>query len=374
MMTVIPRLLMNTNPIVRKSNELISARYKLSVWEQRLILVLLSDINLNDEDFRSYRIEASRLAQAFQLNSSKSFYGKLQEAADSLVGKTVQLGDDEQISKTVSWLSYVEYVKGSGLIYIEFHKALKPYLLQLKKHFTQYHLSHVINFKSQYSIRLYEFLKMEAYKAKNGTFKVTRSLSEYRASLGIALSEYPVTADLKKRAILPPVREISEQTDLEIKSVSYGKTNRKITSVTFHIIIRSDNEVKKNQEEIAKRIESETDKKHPLLEKMQALGFPEDMAVKYKNRYGVKRIERNLTYTLAKQQEGVVKSIPSYLNKAITEDLGVAWEALELKKKEEQVQQVDTLKKREALAEEAHQQRIANLLKEKESGGELIKK
>lgn len=351
-MNVIPQFLMNTNSIVRKSNELISARYRLSVWEQRLVLVLLSSIDPNDEDFHSYRIEVSRLAQFFQLDSSKSFYGKVQEAADSLVGKTVQLGEDGKVSKTVSWLSYVEYVKGSGLIDIEFHKALKPYLLQLKKHFTQYHLSHVINFRSQYSIRLYELLKMEAYKAKNGEFSVTLSLVEYRESLGIRLSEYKITSDLKKRAVTPSVKEISEQTDLDIKSVSYGKINRKITSITFNVAIRPENEIIKNDGDFDQ-----------VLEKMEAIGFSKEVAAKYKNRYGIQRLARNLSYSLTKQKEGLVKDLPSYLNKAITEDLGKAWVAVESQKKESEQQQQNELKKRESLADKAHQERIASLLK-----------
>lgn len=58
-----------------------------------------------------------------------------------------------------------EYVEGSGIVQVEFHKSLKPYLLQLQEYgnFTKYQINNVVNFKSQYSIRLYELLKLKSF-------------------------------------------------------------------------------------------------------------------------------------------------------------------------------------------------------------------
>jgi hypothetical protein len=38
----------NKNQVIRKSNELIEARYKLSLAEQRVVLLLASEISPND--------------------------------------------------------------------------------------------------------------------------------------------------------------------------------------------------------------------------------------------------------------------------------------------------------------------------------------
>ena len=100
--------------VIRKSNELIEARYRLSIWEQRLVLTLLTQISPKDEDFKRYKINIAELAALWQLEGSyaAAIYEEVQSAADSLVGRTIQLSDDPTISETVSWLSYVKYKRG----------------------------------------------------------------------------------------------------------------------------------------------------------------------------------------------------------------------------------------------------------------------
>lgn len=177
------------SPVVRKRNELIEARYRLTLGEQRLILLLVSQISPDDVDFKDYQIRVADFVQMFELGSDKSVYEKVEQAAQSLVGKKLELSTGNR-KKFATWLSYVEYVEGSGVVEMRFDKSLKPYLLQLKAHFTQYQLKRVVHFKSQYSIRLYEFLKTEEFKAKNGYFKRTFELEELRERLGLSKDEY----------------------------------------------------------------------------------------------------------------------------------------------------------------------------------------
>ncbi len=352
----------NTPPldVIRKSNKLIEARYRLSVWEQRLILTLLINISKQDEDFKRYRIRVADFASQWQLESDNSLYEKVHEAADSLVGRTLQISDDPTISKTVSWLAYVEYVRGSGVVELEFHNALKPYLLQLKKHYTEYQLGHVVNFKNQYTIRIYELLKMEVFRYKSvGKFSKDFKYEDLRVLLAISKKEYLLFGDFKKRIIAPSVDEISTHTDLEITEVCYGKTGRKVTDITFCVTIRTADELPTLQLEMEE--EPPKEQVHPIVERLISLGFAVETASKYKTRYGVKRIERNIAYTLAKQQEGVVKDIPAYLNMAIKEDMGGGWEVVKTKAAEEKTQQQTVSHKREEQAELAHLQKMADM-------------
>jgi len=342
------------NLVIRKSNELIEARYKLSIAEQRVIVLLASEISPNDEDFKSYEIRVSDFAKMFGLEASNSLYEKVQNATDSLVGKTLQLSTDSAISKRTAWLSYVEYVRGSGLIKLEFHSSLKPYLLQLKSHFTQYHLNHVIDFKSQYSMRLYELLKMEAFKVdKNGQFERSFEVNEYRDLLGVDTKDYPLFANFKQKAIQPAIREITDKTDLIIADVQYGKTGRKVTNMTFFVGVRSEYDTKLRQANL--RIDDikpdKENENHPVIDSLISLGFSFEIAKKYKNKHGVKKIERNIAYTLAKKQEGLIKDIPAYLNIAIENDYGGAWD-IENKKKEEKKNKALELEKAKKAEEE----------------------
>lgn len=342
--------------VVKKSNELIEARYRLSVWEQRLLFTLLTSVTKHDEDFKRHRVRVADFAEQWQLgDDSHSLHEKVQEAADSLVGRTVQLSADPKVSKTVSWLSYVEYVRGSGVVEMEFHSSLKPYLLQLQGNFTQYSLKSVVKFRNQYSIRLYELLKLEVFKFKNiGHFSKTFNYQDLRLLFGIEEKEYSLFSDLKKRVIEPAVKEISANTDVNIKEVRYGKTGRKVTDITFSVIIKPEVEALQLQA-------PEPPKEHPVVGLLISLGFAAETANKYKTRFGVKCIERNIAYAKAKQEAGLVKDFPAYLNQAIKEDMGGAWEVTQTKQEQEKTVKQTQAAKREEQAELAHLQRMAEM-------------
>jgi len=350
----------HTPPTIRKSNELIEARYRLSIWEQRLIFTLLVNISKQDEDFNRYRIRVADFAKQWQLESDNSLYEKVQEAADSLVGRTIQLSDDPTISETVAWLAYVKYKRGSGEVEMEFHNSLKPYLLQLKGYYTEYQLAHVVKFKNQYSARIYEMLKMEVFKHPSGSFSKTFQYDELRTLLALGKNEYAFFKDFRLRVIESSVAEISAHTDLNIDEVLYGKTGRKITDITFRVTIRSSEVVKVSQQKVSPEPNEQT---HPIIERLISLGFGVETARKYKARFGVKRIERNIGYAKAKQEAGLVKDFPAFLNQAIKEDMGGAW-AVEHVQREQQREE-----KRLKAVKQAEQAELAHLQMLAERGG-----
>ncbi|QTR55456.1 replication initiation protein [Thiothrix unzii] len=355
----------NENQIlIKKSNDLIEARYRLTLGEQRLVLLLASQIRKDDKDFNYYEIKISDFAEMFGLKTDKSLYEKVEKIAGDLLGKKLYLKNDGKSFEGTVWLSYVKYVSGSGTIKLRFDDCLKPYLLQLKHSingFTQYKLHTVMSFKSAYSIRLYELLKMEVWKSeklKSTQFEKNFSLDEYRRILGVDKNAYPIFADFRKRVIDTTVLEISEQTELNISETKYIKTGRKITGITFIVKIRQTDEIKTLQLEMEDPPKEQT---HPIVERLISLGFAVETAKRYKTKYGIKRIERNIAYTLAKQQEGAVKDIPAYLNMAIKEDIGGGWDVAKTKAAEEKTKQQTVSNQREKQAELAHLQKMAEM-------------
>ncbi len=335
--------------VIRKSNSLIEARYSLSLGEQRLILLLASTISPDDKDFKSYQIKVADFAKMFGLENCKSIHKEVQKAAKELVGKRLDLSKDgEEIYTT--WLSYVKYIDGSGMLDLEFHSSLKPYLLQLKSHFTQYNMTQVIDFKSQYSIRLYELLKMESFKANNGQFKRFSEVDELRLILGIYKNDYVLFADFKRRAIDSSIKEISDKTDLTINEVIYGKTSRKITNVTFIVSIKP-----KNKPEVISENLETIPNTAPIIERLLTLGFSLETANVYQNKYGIERIERNIAYVLENQKTGSVKNLSGYLNEAIAKDYGAATE-IKNKADQEQVKQNEKIVRDEKAKAKAKEQ------------------
>jgi hypothetical protein len=98
-------------------------------------------------------------------------------------------------------------------------QVLKPYLLQVKREFFRFRLFHVMQLRSSYAIRLYQWAKRWEFR-KN----MEISVQELRNVLGtnngpdghgtkLNLGAY---ADFKRRAINPAVAEINEKTDLTV--------------------------------------------------------------------------------------------------------------------------------------------------------------
>jgi plasmid replication initiation protein len=355
------------NQIVRKGNQLIEARYRLSLGEQRLILLLVSQIEPQDEDFKDYEIRVQDFIHIFGLQSDKSIYEKIEQSANDLVGKQVVLKNSEE-KEITTWLSYVKYKKGSGIVQLRFDKSLKPYLLQLKESFTQYNLSFIIKFKSQYSIRLYEVLKKEArikekYKHAR-VFEKTFELEEYRLLLGVEKGAYPIFSAFRKWVIGPPVYEISEQTDLTIRETKYIKTGLKVTAICFVVEICTEEEIKakrkEQQNEVLNKKEETLSGKQTLINELIELGYSFEAARRDVNEYGIKRIKINIAYTKAKKEEKIKKGesidFPAYLAKSIQNNFGESWEFLkrkeEEKRKKQQEEEEEKLKNEKRIEKE----------------------
>ena len=330
---------------IRKHNNLIEAKYQINdLGEQRVIFMLLAQIQPKDEGFKVYRLSVTDFAKMLGLTGN-STYETLDKITSSLVSRKISIREGKNFLH-MNWLSSARYIHGSGYVELSFDPNLKPYLLQLKSHFTQYKLETALHFKSIYSIRLYELLKKEAFKERNGYFDVLFEYSELRENFGIGKKEYLMFNNFKQKTIEPATREISDKTDLYINNVRYGKTGRKITNITFCVQIRTEQETKLRQANL--RIEDikpdKENENHPIVETLVSLGFSFEIAKAYKTKHGVKKIERNVAYTLAKKQEGKIDDIPAYLNKAIENDYGGAWD-IENKKKIEAKKEKDNLEK-----------------------------
>lgn len=334
---------------VRKHNDLIEARYQLpSLQEQRVIHMLLAQIKPEDEDFKGYRIAVSDFAKVAGIRAD-TVYSQMDSITLALRNRSISIRNGKSFFHT-GWLSSAEYRHGSGYVELCFDPKLKPYLLQLKDHFTQYKLDSVLHFKSVYSIRLYEMLKKEAFKAKKDPisntkrFEVEYSYEAMRESFGIEKKEYKLFADFKRYTIQPAVTEIYDKTELNIYDVIYGKTGRAVSRIIFRVEIREKAEADIRAVQI--RIDEqpkEGNKKEELKQRLVELGYSFESARKDVNKYGIQRIERSIAYTLAKQQAGIVKDFPSYLSQAIAGDWGGAWETavVDTKEKAEQAKKAE---------------------------------
>ena len=254
---------MNAENWVVKSNALIESRGSFTSLELKVIVGLISEIKIDDADFKEYEISVVEIKNAIE-SGNNAFYLELKNACEKLVSKTIVIEkeiDDENPKKLkkrksfliTSYLSSAEYIDGENKLKVSFDPKLKPYLLDLKGNFTKYQLKNILTLKSQYSIRLYELTKpMEGTSQQ----KRTINLKELREILGLE-TNYKAFKDFEKYVLKVAEKEISEQTDvvLNYKKIKKGKP---IYAIEFNVrkkdYIRTEEDVYNENTDLADKI------------------------------------------------------------------------------------------------------------------------
>lgn len=221
------------NGIACQSNKLVEARYSLSPNEQKIIILMVALINPDDESFKTYRIKISDFARLLKINN-KNIYPETEDLLYRLVDRTLKIQKEGGYLIT-GWVSSAEYIKAEGIVELSFDKKLKPYLLQLKKEFTKLDLFKIIQFRSNYTIRIYMLLKQ--YE-KIGFRQF--DLLEFRQKLG-ATTIYPRFNSFRQRVIDSAKKELDkkDKNGNFVSDISFNlepiKQGRKVVSLRFII-------------------------------------------------------------------------------------------------------------------------------------------
>ena len=259
-------------------------------------------------------------------------------------------------------IPYVEWTDYHDEVKIEFHREIMPYLINLKKNFTQHALSEISELNSKYSIILYRWLSMnynqyEHYSAKGG--RRTEQVESYRnPSISVkelrimtdTVNEYQRFTNFTKKILDIPLKEINAYTSFNV-TYEKVKKGRSIDSIVFHIEkkrMADDNSYKLDdrayQEDKARKAETE-DKlaieamksKYTtlLLENMLLSPFEmQDTKImaglqvhvyplydELKELRGLNGVKDHLSYVASRREEYSKHNIARYLKKAIEQYL-----------------------------------------------------
>lgn len=195
--------------LVYKSNALIEASYRLSVYEQRIILGCIAQVRRDEPltDQRLYTVSAQQIADmtGTQLGTA---YQNLKAASERLFRREVTLheapnGQGSAKVRLTRWVQEVVYQKDLGTIALRFSQPMVPYLSQLTEQFTRYALTDIARMDSAHAIRLYELL---CQWRDAGQREVSIEWLRNAFQLG---DKYPAIKDFKKRVIQPSIEQIN---------------------------------------------------------------------------------------------------------------------------------------------------------------------
>lgn len=226
--------------VAYKSNALIEASYKLTLQEQRFLLVCISRIKSGidappPEMQKTMTITAAELYDAFPEMGRQHAEAKLKEAIDRLWDRSVIIRDEKK-REEFRWVQYrAQYLKGEAKVKITFSDAIMPYLTQLKGQFTRVVVKNVSSLSSTYSIRIYELLQQF-----RTTGDRTIALDDFRSMLNLD-DKYADFKILNRDLIKPAIAELNEKSDLAVTFETI-KQGRKVTALRFRF--RDDKQIK----------------------------------------------------------------------------------------------------------------------------------
>lgn len=305
--------------IVVKENSLNEARYRLTLQEQRILAIMISDISQEDKDFKKYTYRVKDLIDWLGI-SDKGYYKKIRDITRNLLKKELIIYNrQERTILQTSWLISAKYYLKDGTVELMFHPDLKPYLLQLKECFTQYDLKNVLRLRSKYAFRLYELLKQYESAGKRRF-----QLEELRSLLGLEENELKQWVHFRTKVLDKAKQEINEKTDLRV-DYQVEKEGHKISYVVF--TIRKPSEPDDSTENL--QYEAIIEMVPEKFRKLKTIQGALKRALKV---HGFEYCRRNVEYAGEKAKN----NYRTFLIKALQEDWGRGWWEEKLAREEDE--------------------------------------
>lgn len=160
--------------LVVSSNDLVHAKYTFSLWQKRVFVYMVSDINsFDDVEFPIQKIYIKDLMNFFKVKN-KDDYNVIQRIPEQLYAMSMKMSyrSDKGYKRwrEVRILSQFTHPEDkeedNAYIELKFNDDLKPHLLDLKQLFSQYDIQNIIYLRSVYSFKMYEWIKSNAYLGK----------------------------------------------------------------------------------------------------------------------------------------------------------------------------------------------------------------
>ncbi|MDD9781150.1 RepB family plasmid replication initiator protein [Priestia megaterium] len=302
---------------VTKSNILIESTYKLSLQEQRILLIMASKVQPNDETLKTYRFRAKDFIEIVGNKKGTGFYSYLKEIVNGLQTKILTIKEKGK-QRNYNWVITSIYEENEGYITLQFHPSLKYLFLELKEKFTSYQLENVVRLNSVYSIRIYELLKQYERLRKREL-----TLEELRHFLAIEPTKYKQYGHFKSKVLAVAQKEINNKTDIRFEFVEL-KTGRKVTSIEFIITsspaMNEANAAKEKKLESNQELLKLEDNKNSIQNDLENLGVKPEKIEWLLSEFTKEHLERNIKYTQDRSVTGEVTYPHSYVVKAIQKD------------------------------------------------------
>jgi plasmid replication initiation protein len=229
---------LDTRNYVVQANSLVGGKQALKLNSAKLIRAAIMQVVRDDEELKPYIITVAELAELLNVPKS-NIYRDIEDITNDILSNPVYVRREDNTKKIrwikIPWVQRCEYNSDIGVA-IKLNDELKPFLLNLKEHYTQYTLDCVLAMKSVYTIRIYELLQskiMTKLIPKDGTF-VEIPLDELKECCGCESKSYNTFANFRIKVLDKAVNEINAKSMYRVK-YDYVKRGKSVVAINFHV-------------------------------------------------------------------------------------------------------------------------------------------
>ncbi|UOS12303.1 replication initiation protein [Helicobacter pylori] len=310
-----PTLKKSQKYLITQDNRFIYAKYgDTTANELKFFYYVISKLNsISDKDFQLHEVPISEILGEVLSHESEDNYTYIKNLCRSLSKRILEdeslvydpvTKKEEEMFEVMAIFKRIQYLKRKAVICYQLNDCLKPYLLGLRKNFTQIPLQNILPINSGYAIRIYQMLLCELKQNRN---EVTRTLIELQDTLCVPKSMYKWD-NFKRNVLEPSIKEINATTDI-VASYSTKKQRQKITEIVFEICYK-DLEKRKDQAKDKERQRIQMEVIKPLTElKDKTLAYPTDpldenaiIALVYRGMHVIKEVKGKLQVVLTLEE------------------------------------------------------------------------
>lgn len=227
---------------VEQANKLVYSSYEMTLNEKRLLMLAICKLSMNMNAFPMMYVKVTDLKQYLEIEG-ESLSSNLKNTCLRLLKRIVEIESDNGDWVAHQWVSRCKITKGSGVLEIELHRDLKPYLLQLRKHYQSISFDHIAKIHKSHAVRLFEILWHKRNETGVLRNKIKIGLADLRKMLAME-NKYPVFGYFKKRVLDPAQEELEKSTPIGF-TYKVERTGKTPVSVTFTVFDNNDYKAEK---------------------------------------------------------------------------------------------------------------------------------
>ena len=212
--------------------------HELDTYQKRLILLMVSRIKKNDQDFKIESITFKQFMQIMKISPGGNTTQNIKKSVEDLINKNFLLDSpDGKNTDIYSWVNNhnTKVDWDNKMIYLQLDDSLKKFYLNLHAHFTCFQLGFTMEFKHKYTYRVYEYLHSYLKQEKI----IVKREDAFRIFCN---NNYHKVTDLERYVIKNAIEEINEFSDITVNYYR-RKNGREVTHYFFLVSRKGADEI-----------------------------------------------------------------------------------------------------------------------------------